>query len=318
MGAVTMDVDTRLLRYFVAVAEELNFTRAAERLFVSQPALSKQIRQLEKELRTPVFVRTKREVSLTPAGHTLLPVARKILEEWQAGLRDTRTTASVAALVVRVGFQATAAGPLTTRARTEFARRHPGVAVEPKRFDWGGEVAAVRDGLVDVAFVWLPADTTGLDLDVVAVERRMVGMPAAHRLAAREKVSIMDLLDEPIMWTSLAPRPWVDWWAVNPRPDGSEPRWGPQNANVEEMLEDVASGVGICISPTSMAVYYARPDLVWRPITDIEPLQIALAWPDTSSSPLVAAFAEVVRDVAEEMAEESGKVSPGAAADLID
>jgi DNA-binding transcriptional LysR family regulator len=307
-----MDVDTRLLRYFVAVAEELNFTRAAERLFVSQPALSKQIRQLEKELKTPVFVRTKREVSLTPAGHALLPVARKILEKWQAGLRDTRRAASAAAWVVRVGFQATGAGPLTTRARTEFARRYPNVAVEPKRFDWAGETASVREGLVDVAFIWLPADTTGLDIDVVAVEQRMVGMAAAHRLAARDSVSIMDLLDEPIMWTRHAPRPWVDWWAVNPRPDGSEPVWGPQNANVEEMLEDVASGAGICISPASMAVYYARPDLVWRPIMDIEPLRIALAWPDTSSSQLVAAFVDVVRDVAEEMAAVSGEETDAA------
>ncbi len=305
----TMDVDTRVLRYFVAVAEELSFTRAAERLFVSQPALSRQIRQLENELRTPVFVRTKREVSLTPAGKTLLPVARKILADWQVGVRDTRTTASAAAWILRVGFQATGAGPLTTPARTEFTRRYPDVSVEPKRFDWGGEAEAVREGLVDVAFVWLPADTTGLDLEVVAVEQRVVGMAAAHRLAAREAISIMDLLAEPIMWTSLAPRPWVDWWAVNPRPDGSEPLRGPQNANVEEMLEDVASGLGICISPASMAVYYARPDLVWRPITDIEPLQIALAWPDASSSSLIAAFAEVVRDVADGLAAGSGEAS---------
>jgi DNA-binding transcriptional LysR family regulator len=294
-----MDVDTRLLRYFVAVAEELNFTRAAERLFVSQPSLSKQIRQLENELRTPVFVRTKREVSLTPAGHALLPVARELLQTWQAGLRATRTAASTAAKVMRVGFQATGAGPLATLARTEFARLHPEVAVEPKRFDWGGEAEAVREGLVDVAFVWLPADTTGLEFEVVAVEQRVVGMTTTHPLAALEEVSIMDLAAEPIMWTSLAPRPWVDWWAVNPRPDGSEPVWGPQNANVEEMLENVASGLGIAICPDSMSVYYARPDLVWRPVTDIEPLRIALAWPATSSNQLVASYADVVRKVAQ-------------------
>ncbi|MEU4392692.1 LysR family transcriptional regulator [Kribbella sp. NPDC023855] len=305
-----MDVDTRLLRYFVAVAEELSFTRAAERLFVSQPALSKQIRQLENELRTPVFVRTKRDVSLTPAGHALLPVARKVLDVWQAGLRDTRTAASTAARVVRVGFQATAAGPLTTAARTEFARLQPGVVVEPKRFDWGGEADALRDGLADVAFVWLPADTSGLDLEVVRVEQRMVGMAAAHHLANQETVSIMDLLTEPIMWTPLAPRPWVDWWAVNPRPDGSEPVWGPQNANVEEMLENVASGLGICISPQSMAAYYGRPDLVWRPIPDIEPLRIALAWPETSSSQLVAAYVEVVRTLAEGMSADGDEAQP--------
>lgn len=300
-------MDTRLLRYFVAVAEELNFTRAAERLFVSQPAQSKQIRQLENELRTPAFVRTKRQVSLTPAGEALLPVARRVLDAWQAGLVEVRTAASAAERVVRVGFQATGAGPLTTRARAEFARRHPDVAVEPKRFDWDGEADAVRDGLVDVAFVWLPADTRGLAVEVVAVEHRVVGLAADHRLAGRETVSIMELRDEPIMWTPVASRQWVDWWAVNPRPDGSEPRWGPQNANVEEMLEDVAAGLAICISPTSMATYYARPDLVWRPITDIEPLQIALALPETSSNQLVAAFVDAVRAVAERPATDAAR-----------
>lgn len=81
----------------------------------------------------------------------------------------------------------------------------------------------------------------------------------------------MDLKDEPIMWTRRAPRLWVDWWAVNPRPDGSEPIWGPENENVEEMLEQVAEGAAICITPRSMATHYSRPDLVWVPIADIEP-----------------------------------------------
>jgi DNA-binding transcriptional LysR family regulator len=88
-----------------------------------------------------------------------------------------------------------------------------------------------------------------------------------------------------------------DWWAVNPRPDGSEPRWGPENDNVEEMLEQVADGSAYAIVPASMTEYYARPDLVWIPITDIDPLRIALAWRERDGSPLVAAFAAVVREL---------------------
>lgn len=289
-----MDVDTRVLRYFVAVAEELNFTRAAERLFVSQPSLSRQIRRLEEDLRLTLFERTSREVRLTAAGAALLPAARRVIEDWQAAQRTARGVASI----LRIGFEATGAGPLTTRARTEFSARHPEVVVEPKRFDWGGEVDALRDGVVDTAFVWLPADTSGLRTEVVAVEHRLVGVAATHPLAARSAVTIADLRDEPLVWTRKAPRHWVDWWAVNPRPDGSEPVWGPENDNVEEMLDHVAAGAAVCIGPASMAAYYARPDLAWRPITDIPPLRIALARPVTCTNPLVTAFTEVVRELA--------------------
>jgi DNA-binding transcriptional LysR family regulator len=172
------------------------------------------------------------------------------------------------------------------------------VRVEPKRFDWGGEAAGLREGACDVAFVWLPNDLSGLEVEEVSSERRYAGLPKDHRLAREPRVSIMDLKDEPIMWTRRAPRLWVDWWAVNPRPDGSEPIWGPENENVEEMLEQVAEGAAICITPRSMATHYARPDLAWVPIEDIEPLRIALCWRRGDDSALVASFARVTRDLA--------------------
>jgi DNA-binding transcriptional LysR family regulator len=199
---------------------------------------------------------------------------------------------------LRVGFEASGAGELSTLARARFAREHPAVRVEPKRFDWGGEAAGLREGACDVAFVWLPNDLSGLDAEEVTSERRYVGVPTAHRLARRPQVSIMDLKNEPIMWTRRAPRIWVDWWAVNPRPDGSEPIWGPENENVEEMLEQVAEGAAICITPRSMATHYARPDLAWVPIADIEPLRIALCWRRGDDSALVSSFARVTRDLA--------------------
>jgi DNA-binding transcriptional LysR family regulator len=148
--------------------------------------------------------------------------------------------------------------------------------------------------------VWLPAATTGLHLEPVAEERRFAGLPAGHRLAGRAELSILDLNPEPLMWTRRAPRPWVDWWAVNPRPDGSEPVWGPDNENVEEMLEQVAAGIGVCIGPASMAARHARPDLRWIPLADVEPLRIALAWPVPGPGgvpPLVRGFAAVVREL---------------------
>lgn len=294
-----MDIHTRLLQYFIAVAEELNFTRASERLYISQPALSKQIQLMEKDLQVQLFDRSRQDVKLTPAGLALLPKARMLVEQWNSIQRDIRFIAAANAKTLRIGFEASGAGTLMTQARALFSKSHPDIKVEPKRFDWGGEVAALREGLVDVAFIWLPASVEGIQMEMIALEQRVVGLSLTHRLARLPFVSILDLNSEPIMWTRRADKIWVDWWAVNPRPDGSEPIWGPENDNVEEMLEQVASGTAICIAPVSMAVYYARPDIRWLPIRDIEPLKIAVGWLESSRrSPFVKDFIKVLKNIA--------------------
>ncbi|WP_407561109.1 LysR family transcriptional regulator [Streptomyces sp. 184] len=294
------DVDTRVLRYFLAVAGQLSFTAAARELYVTQPSLSRQIRRLEEDLGAELFERTGREVRLTPAGEALVPAARRITGDWARAVREVRTAAAAARNVLRLGFVATGAGPLGLRARAAFAARRPEAVLELKRFDWGGEAAGLRRGLADVAFVWLPADLTGLHARTVATERRWVALPRAHALAEQRDVGIADLADEHLMWTRRAPKAWVDWWAVNPRPDGSEPVWGPENDNVEEMLEHVAAGRAVCLAADSMTTYYTHPELVWRPVRDIEPLRIAVAWPRERTSPPVADFlaavGECVRD----------------------
>ncbi|MFD0688898.1 LysR family transcriptional regulator [Actinomadura fibrosa] len=291
-------MELRQLRYLVAIADEGNLGRAAASLYVSQPALSYALRRLESELGVRLFDRHAGGVTATPAGADVIAEARRALRQADRVTAAAERHRRAETGVLRVGFEATGAGELTTRARAAFARAHPGVRVEPKRFDWGGETAALRDGLVDVAFVWLPADLDGLHAEVVHTEPRVVGLPSGHPLAGDGGVSILDVKDEPLLWTERAPRAWVDWWAVNPRPDGSEPKWGPTNDNVEEMLEQVAEGTAICFGPSSMAHYYTRPDLAWVPLTDVEPLRVALAWPRGADGPLVRSFAEIVRDLA--------------------
>ncbi|WP_459708602.1 LysR family transcriptional regulator [Actinophytocola sp. KF-1] len=287
-----MDVDTRVLRYFVAVAERLSFTAAARDLYVAQPSLSRQIRQLEQRLGVELF--TRPDVRLTAAGEHLLAAARRHLADWQHTTRLVRATAAADGNVLRFGFVVAGGGALARRARAVFAER-TGATVEPKRFDWGGEPRALRDGLADVAFVWLPADLSGLHSETVETEDRLVAVAATHPLVARQHVSIADLRDEPIVWTRKAPAEWVDWWAVNPRPDGSEPVWGPENDNADEMLEHVAAGTAVCVGSASIAEYYRHPGLVWLPITDVEPLRIVLAWPRAPVNPLAGEFVRVVR-----------------------
>jgi DNA-binding transcriptional LysR family regulator len=273
-----VDVDTRVLRYFVAIAERLSFTRAAKDLYVSQPVLSRQIKQLEDELGAALFERSGQGTGLTATGAELLPLARNLLKEWQETTRFVRSAAADETNILRVGFVVAGGGILAGRARGVLAARHPQLTLQPKRFDWGGEAEALRQGLADVAYLWLPADTAGLQFRVVARERRWVALATDHPLTSRAAVSINDLNDDRLMWTRKASREWVDWWAVNPRPDGSEPKWGPENDNIDEMLEHIATGSAIGIGSESMTSYYTHPGLAWRRITDIPPLRIALAW----------------------------------------
>ncbi len=291
-------MDLRHLRYLLAVADERHFGRAAAALFISQPSLSYAIKGLERELGVQLLRRDARGVEVTEAGELVVAEARRALravERVTTVVEDYRR-GQVGRL--RIGFEATGAGQLGTAARQRFTERFPHVEVELRRYEWSGEADAVRDGEVDVAYVWLPCDERDLHLDVITTERRSVGVSATHRFAGRAAVTVADLAGEPLMVTRRAPRAWVDWWAINPRPDGSEVVWGPENDSVEECFERVADGVAACICPASMVAFYRRPDLCWIPITDAAPLRIALGRRRAETSPLVHAFAQVVAEVA--------------------
>src|SRR6476469_2938902 len=158
--------EIRQLRYFVAVAERGSVSQAAVDLHISQSALSETLRKLETELGVDLLERSSRGVALTSAGDALLAGARDAIERFDAALAAARGQTGR----LRVGFEAAGAGRLSTQSRARFLARFPHVRVEPRRFEWGGEVVAVREGECDVAFVWLPADLTGLTSEIVASE----------------------------------------------------------------------------------------------------------------------------------------------------
>lgn len=196
---------------------------------------------------------------------------------------------------LRLGFQASGAGALLTAIRAAFTSEYPGVTLEQLRFDWGQEVAALRGGEIDIAVVWQPQDLNGLASAELTTEARYIGLPAAHPLAGRESLSILEVKDVALTWTRQAPPEWVSWWAVDPRPDGSRAVYGAENRSVEEQLDNVASGNGAAISPASMAAFYARPDLRWIPLRDVEPLRIDLAWNPDERNPAIGKFIEIAR-----------------------
>ncbi len=274
-----MDVHLRNLRYFVAVAEELHFSRAAERLHVSQPALSKQIRQLERQLRFELFRRDRRRVELTAAGEALLPTARALLAAWEASLREASARATEEGKLLRVGFQTSVGGGLYQDIAARFVESHPDWRLELRLHDWSDPTSGLLDRSADVAFLWLPTGADdAIEVEPIRSERRFVALPAGHRLARRRALQLADLLDEPFVALPEEAGPLRDYWLAVDERAGRPARIGAEAATPDETFEAVASGHGVHLIAEGNAAVYARPGIVYRPVIDLEPCQLAVAW----------------------------------------
>jgi DNA-binding transcriptional LysR family regulator len=294
-----MDVHLRNLRYFVAVAEELHFSRAAERLHVSQPALSKQVRQLEGELHFPLFRRDRRRVELTAAGTALLPAARRLVAEWDESFREASSRASEEAKLLRVGFQTAVGGGLYQAIAARFAEVHPDWRLVLRLQEWSDPTAGLLGRRADVAFLWLP--TVAEDTIVTRPlrrERRCVALPVAHRLSRRKALQMKDLLDEPFVALPEEAGPLRDYWLALDARAGAPPSIGAEVATADETFEAVASGHGVVLIAEGNTRVYARPDIVYRPVIDLEPCQLAIAWRRGDSRTAVRELVEIAADVA--------------------
>lgn len=274
-----MDVHVRELRYFVAVAEELHFTRAAERLFVSQPALSKQIRSLEEQLRVDLFARDRRSVSLTPAGEALLPAAREVIAVWDAAQQAVADAAATAAAVLRIGFSTSVGRELLPRIQRDFARARPNWRLTLRQVDWGDPTGGLGDGSSDVAIVWLPVPAADRFAQLVLVEEpRHVALRADHPLAGRREIEFAALLDEPFLALpedAGSPR---DYWLGVEHRDGRPARIGGIVTNAEETFEAVLAGLGVVLLSAGNAEIYRRPGVATVPVRGISPSRLALLW----------------------------------------
>ncbi|MFJ4467914.1 LysR family transcriptional regulator [Streptomyces sp. NPDC089424] len=282
-----MDVDLRKLRYFVVVAEELHFGRAAERLHITQPVLSRQIRALERELHAQLLARNKQSTELTAAGHQLLEDARPLLAHAQAlGLRVRRAAQGTSTFTV--GFMP---GITVTGAVRAFAARHPELSVQVVRTSWDTQVRTVHEGSVDVSYVRLPVEHRDLTLRPLFREPRVAVLPARHRLAGKESIGVAELAAERLLQDPDAVPEWRDL----PERAGAEvtPGSRPVFRSVEEKLEHVATSGGVVVLPLSTATYYTHADVVHVPIDDIGPGEVCLAWSAGRSSALLPEFADV-------------------------
>ncbi|WFB08550.1 LysR family transcriptional regulator [Streptomyces sp. LX-29] len=293
-----MDVDTRLLRYFAAVAEEGTLTRAAERLFVSQPALTKQIKQLETQLGVRLFTRSHLGMTLTEAGGALAERVPALLAAWDQAMRETKSAAGQEARVLRVGFLASAANEATPRIIAEFARRRPGWRADMRQAAWSNPSAGLADGDVDVALLRLPfPGQDALRTAVLFTEPRWVALPAGHPFAARDLIPFRDLWDEPFVAAPAESGRWRDHWLATDERDGHPVRIGAVTEQPDDWLSAIANGYGIALAPASAARFYARPGVTYRPVSGVSPSRVGVAWaPADDTHPVVQDFVRCCLD----------------------
>ncbi|MFE6737680.1 LysR family transcriptional regulator [Streptomyces tubercidicus] len=267
------------LRLFLILAEELHFGRAASRLFMSQPAFSKQIGVLERRLGIRLVERTSRAVELTPSGQALLPQARAVTEA-MAGLchvAEVRSRENSGRIVVGT-LAAEPAMPHTRFILDELHKHRPHLAIEMRSLNFINQYEALASGEVDVAFLRPPAPS-GIQAHQLTEEPRLVCLPDDDPLAVQERLSLADLSDRTMVtMPPESPQEWRDFWAIDPRPNGIPIRFGPLAIDVEGVLQAIARKQAIGFLPASARDFYPRPGTVYRDLVDAPPCTMALTW----------------------------------------
>ncbi|MQY18289.1 LysR family transcriptional regulator [Nocardia macrotermitis] len=281
-----MDLETRELRYFLAVAEELHFGRAAERLGMAQPPLSRAIRQLERRLGVQLFDRDRRGVALTAAGRVLVREAGSALDAVAAAARRTqRAGASTNSLVLVT--KAGASHDLLRRLLDTHAADPDAASVEILLCEVGEQAGALRDGRADVAIMHRPYDDlAGFDTEDLHVEGQVAILPATHPLAAREELTLAEVSHVPGL-------PIARW----PRLDGTYPEGpGPEVRTQSKLAQLVALGRTLLVIPASSRAWQ-WPEHVAVPVVDAPDVTTVIAWPSHSRSRAVAALVRTAADL---------------------
>ena len=296
-------MDLRRLRYFVAVAEELHFGRAAARLHMSQPPLSRRIRELEDELGCRLLQRSAQGVRLTEAGAVLLGEARELLDAAERARERVRQTSRRRTIVV--GTVAGAGLEFGPRAAAAFRRTHPDAEVRLREVDIGDPTAGLRSGRVDVALTRLPFDTTGLAVRLLETEPLVAAVPADDPLAQRPSVQVGDLLGRPWMrlpeeadaawrryWLGEAGRGEVGSGGAVERSAGTGS--GPVVRTVPECLHAIVWQGAVGILPAGADRRHRTEGVAFVPLAGYPPSRVVLAWQSAVPDPAVLAFVEAV------------------------
>ena len=287
-------VDLRELRYFLAVAEELNFTRAAARLHVAQQALSVAIRELEQTLGVRLFTRSTRHVALTSAGEELVPAARRILADVGDAMQLVQQAAAGRRGRVVIGTAIAVHGASVVReAIRRFSERSPDVDLQVVGYDHSDPTAGLASGASQAAFVLGPLTVDGLESLTVMHEPRIVMLPVDHPLATRDRLHVADLAGLPWLRVPAPESAWTRFWFQHPL---GEPATGPEIRSGVEWVPAIETGRGVAFSLPTLVADYLPPQIVAVPVIDVEPGSVLFAWWVEGADPLVEAFVGAVRE----------------------
>src|SRR5579863_828003 len=288
-------MELRHLRYFVAVAEELHFGRAAERVHIAQPPLSQQIRRLEDELGVQLFDRTKRRVELTHAGRAFLREARQTLARAEQAVRAAQQAGRGEVGELAVGFVGSATYLIVPLVLKTFRHRFPKVEL--------------RLGQIQVGFFRSVSDDEALTFEWILEERLVMALPESHPLARHRRVELTKLSEDSFVLFPRAIGPgFYDLIVSQCRRAGFTPRVALEASSVQTIVGLVAAGMGVALVPASCQ-NFRRAGVVYKAIREPGPtVKMAVAWRRGDRSPVLRAFLEVVREVAR------GPVEPPGAA----
>lgn len=302
-------MELRRLRYFVAVAEELSFNRAAKRLHMAQPPLSNQIKQLEEELGVLLFERTSRGVLMTEAGELLLEEARRIFAQVEGTTRMVRRVGHGEVGRLTLGFVPSASNGILPQILREFRDLFPDVELFLREMRPDRIVQRIHDRQLDAGFLYLPFENTPFRVACVSREPLVLALPETHPLASEERVELRALADEPFILPANYQRMPGLYGQVTEacRQAGFVPQAVQKDVWLMQTIVGlVAGGMGVALVPASLMNLHRR-GVVYKPVRGLSPtVELGVLWRGDDPGPVLAAFLGVARSSFREDKEEAG------------
>lgn len=292
-------MERREIELFLTLADELHFGRTADRLHVSTARVSQTIRRLEQRFGARLFERTSRHVALTPLGRRLRDDLAPAHAQIEAGIERAMAASRQVQGQLRVGFFRAAAGRFVLDVAELFGDRHPGCEVEIRENQLHDGLAPLRNDDIDVLFLMLPMQEPDLVAGPVLVrEPRLLAVSDRHPLVRRPSITLEDLARDVVLTAPAGLPDYVRRNVVPERtPSGKAIEAGPAFTTVQEMLSLIGAGKGVYPVPAQTAVYYARPDVAYLPLTDVQPFEWAFTWRRSTENRRVRAFVAAAKDL---------------------
>jgi len=292
-------VELRHLRYFVSVGEQLSFTKAAEKLHLAQPSLTRQIKDLEAEIGVCLLNRTKQRVELTEEGRSFLADAKRVLARSVEIVESVQRMSRHGISTLNIAYVANLFYDVLSATLPLFRQCFPMVSVNLFDMACGDQFGALEKGKIDLGFVGLsePIEERGLQFQSVAFYKTVVGLARSNRLAKKSIVNLKDL--EPMFFIALSETnyPFYHRWLTKTcRRAGFAPRIL-QDAEIEQtILQSVEANLGVALLPQQVKKLPLPPDVVFRPLAPTVMTESCIAWKAENPSPALKAFVQIVRD----------------------